>query len=136
MQIKGIEVDEFTWAYIEAALWSSNDESDEQGGYPIDQNYGPENLDDAALQQMIADCAKFQEANAADIATWGQADGWKETTANADAQAGHDFWLTRNGHGVGFWESEWGEPGQRLDKAANACASCSLYVENRTIFIA
>ena len=23
------------------------------------------------------------------------------------AQAGHDFWLTRNGHGAGFWDGEW-----------------------------
>ena len=25
------------------------------------------------------------------------------------AQAGHDFWLTRNGHGAGFWDGDWSE---------------------------
>jgi len=25
------------------------------------------------------------------------------------AQAGHDFWLTRNGHGCGFWDGDWSE---------------------------
>ncbi len=27
-----------------------------------------------------------------------------------DEQAGHDFWLTRNGHGAGFWDGDWPEP--------------------------
>ena len=22
-------------------------------------------------------------------------------------QAGHDFWLSRNGHGAGFWDGDW-----------------------------
>jgi hypothetical protein len=105
--IKGIAVDDFTWAYIEAALWSSNDESDDQGGDPIDQNYGPEDLDDAALQKMIADCKAFKEANAKKIATWGRARFWRrreQPKTTPDEQAGHDFWLTRNGHGAGFWD--------------------------------
>ena len=29
------------------------------------------------------------------------------------SQAGHDFWLTRNGHGVGFWESGRGYTGKQ-----------------------
>lgn len=31
--------DEFVDAFFEAALWSSNDESDESGGEPMDANY-------------------------------------------------------------------------------------------------
>jgi hypothetical protein len=26
-----------------------------------------------------------------------------------DAGAGMDFWLTRNGHGAGFWDGDWPE---------------------------
>ena len=29
------DLDEFTLAYIEAALWASNDDSDEAGGKPV-----------------------------------------------------------------------------------------------------
>ena len=32
MSVDLVKLDEFTEAYIEAALWSSNDESDESGG--------------------------------------------------------------------------------------------------------
>ena len=41
---------------------------------------------------ILADCAAFQVANAANL---DEAD---------DSQAGHDFWLTRQGHGTGFWD--------------------------------
>ncbi len=31
-------------------------------------------------------------------------------------QIGHDFWLTRNGHGAGFWDRGHGELGDKLTK--------------------
>ena len=33
-----------------------------------------------------------------------------------DEQIGHDFWLTRNGHGAGFWDRGLGEIGDKLSK--------------------
>ena len=27
-----------------------------------------------------------------------------------DSAMGHDLWLTRNGHGAGFWDGDWAEP--------------------------
>ena len=124
---KQLELDEFTAAYIEAALWSTNDESDPSGGDPLDNNYTEEDIDLDSRWQMIQDCRKFQAENAADIATWESPENASCTTT-PNEQAGHDFWLTRNGHGVGFWESEWGEPGQRLDKACEKFGECNLYV--------
>ena len=45
------------------------------------------------------------------------------------AMAGHDFWLTRNGHGAGFWDGDWPLPyADLLDKAAQAAGTCDLYV--------
>jgi len=35
-----------------------------------------------------------------------------------EAQAGHDFWLTRNGHGAGFWDGDWPETGDALTEAS------------------
>lgn len=110
------ELDDFTRAYITCALWSTNDGSDESGGCPLDDNYGPEDIAPSALAAIIRDCAAFQEAHAEDIAT-------------DPSQAGHDFWLTRNGHGAGFWDGDWPEPAAtRLTKAAKACGEVWLYV--------
>ena len=121
------ELDDFTQAYIECALWSSNDESTPEGGDPLDDNYGIEDIDPESLQKIIADCEKFQKDNADAISE-------AEVTFNAaehsqEAQAGHDFWLTRNGHGCGFWDGDWSEPqATQLDEASKVFGETWLYV--------
>ena len=46
-----------------------------------------------------------------------------------DEKAGRDFWLTRNGHGTGFWdEGLGGKLGDALTKKAEAYGSYDLYV--------
>ena len=109
-------MDPFTIAYIEAALWSSMDNSDEQGGEPLDANYGLDDIAPETLASIVADCKAFQEAHADDIG------GELEL-------AGHDFWLTRNGHGAGFFDGDWDdEVGQRLTEASDVLGSVDLYV--------
>jgi hypothetical protein len=111
-----MKLDTFTRAYIEAALWSSTDNSDEQGGKPLDANYSESDISEATLEKMKADCARFQAEQ--DISGYG------------DSQAGHDFWLTRNGHGCGFWEEDHGTPEQcaLLDAASKAFGAFDLYI--------
>jgi len=43
-------------------------------------------------------------------------------------QAGHDFWLTRNGHGAGYWDRGLGEVGEMLSEAATAFGMVDLFV--------
>jgi hypothetical protein len=116
-------MDEFTQAYIVAALWSTNDESDGSGGVPLENNYGVEDIDPPTLVKMVADCKRFQEENTDDIATYSGG------ICTLEEMAGHDFWLTRNGHGAGFWDGDWPEDsGNRLTKACEALGECNLYV--------
>ena len=56
------ETEDFIDAYIECALWSSNDESRDDGGDPLDDNHGPEDLAPSALASMRADCVRFLAA--------------------------------------------------------------------------
>ena len=112
-----MNLDAFTEAYVECALWSSTD-----GGEPLDAHHGPKDLSPECLATMVADCKKFQKENRPAIATW-------VGVCPADEQAGHDFWLTRNSHGAGFWDGDWGEEyGNRLTEAAKAFGECSLYL--------
>jgi hypothetical protein len=41
---------------------------------------------------------------------------------------GHDLWLTRNGHGAGFWDRGLGDVGDKLTAIAKRMGSKSLYV--------
>lgn len=40
----------------------------------------------------------------------------------------HDFWLTRNNHGAGFWDGDWGELGDKLTELSEEFGSKDVYV--------
>lgn len=116
------DIDAFTRAYIEAALWSSNDESDESGGEPMDKNYAPADIAASTLKKMIADCKKFQKENAEDLETY-------NGRGSVDVAGGHNFWLTHERHGSGYWDGDYPEAaGERLTKAAHKFGENGLCV--------
>ena len=111
---------QFVDAYIETALWSSTDNSDESGGEPLDKNYGPNDITPETRRAMFLDAASFYKTNLMDF--------------DDPGRAGHDFWLTRNGHGAGFWDGDYPEPeATRLTEAAEAYGEFNLYVEDDKI---
>jgi hypothetical protein len=95
------DVDAFTNAYIEAMLWTEEERIEEQGW-----NCYFSSIEVNSLRSIISDCALFQ-TEAADL-----------LKNIDDAQAGHDFWLTRAGHGTGFWDRGLGKLGDKLTKLA------------------
>lgn len=120
--------DDFTTAYIVAALWSSSDNSDpETGGDPLDSNYSPDDIAPDAMGQILEDCIRFQQDWAKELkrayALYRPRDGYE-----GEALAGHDYWLTRNRHGVGFWDRGLGKVGDQLTKAAHMDKELDLYV--------
>ncbi len=112
------QAERFLSAYIECALWSSTDNADDSGGEPLDKNYDASDLSEETLGAFKRDCEAFLEANGDDL----------DESTLAPEQAGHDFWLTRNGHGAGFWDRGLGELGERLSKAAKVYGSVDLIV--------
>jgi hypothetical protein len=116
------DLDEFTRAYIEAALWSTNDDYEE----PLDTNYDIDDIAPDALATIIADCQKFQAGNEADLAL--AYDLYPQRDWSPESQAGHDFWLTRNRHGAGFWDRGISEVGDRLTDASHECGEVFLYI--------
>ena len=106
-----MKYDVFTSAYLSCALWASTDENGEQLDVYDASDIAPE-----TLAQMVADCESFQDANAEDLAQ-----------CDAD-RAGSDFWLSRNGHGAGFFDGPYpGDMGDRLQRAAKVYGSVDLY---------
>jgi hypothetical protein len=107
-------LDSFTLAYIECALWSSTDEN----GEPLDYDYTIDDISKECMEEIMQDCESFKEIYNYLLTESGQ----------SDEQNGHDFWLTRNHHGVGFWDRGLGDIGKELTIAAQACGSVDLYV--------
>lgn len=126
MDIDPNKLDPFLKAYIIAALWSSNDESREDGGDPLDDNYSMDDLAPETLATMAADCAVFKYKYKS---LWADAES-PNGEYSIDERAGHDYWLTRNGHGAGFWDRPeiYGE--KNANSLTEACQyqECNLYV--------
>lgn len=114
-------LDLFTQGYIEAIFWlNANDADDECVGCTFD-DMAPE-----TLQLAKWDCKAFQVENeqALDIAyTIPQRAGLYD-----EHQAGVDFWLTRNGHGAGFWDRGLGEIGDKLTAASKTYSMLTVYL--------
>lgn len=119
------KLDAFTRGYMECALWSSLADN----GDPLDADHTIEDLAPETVATMIADCAKFQAENRALLDA--EYAAWEETREIRkrldDSFAGHDFWLTRNGHGAGFWDGDWPVSGEALDKACKAYGEVNFY---------
>lgn len=112
-----MDMDKFTRQYLITALWSSNDESTEEGGDPMDKNYDLSDFSDETIAKAVADCAKFQELA-----------GEMLDEHDDDEMAPHDFWLTRNGHGAGFWDGDWPVNGDRLTGLCKFFGEIDLYI--------
>jgi hypothetical protein len=111
-------MDRFTEDYVEMALWSSQ-HCDEEGNNCISFDDVDADIAESTLKEMEEDCTDFQEDNAEDLAEFERITGYS---------GGGDFWLTRCGHGAGFWYRGTGKVGDRLTKAAKVYGSRDLYL--------
>lgn len=100
----------FLSAYTECLVWSEA----EDNGENFDNRDGE--FSHPALTAIESDCRDFYDSY---DSTW--------QSALSDAQAGHDFCLTRNGHGTGFWDRGLGALGEELSKACKPYGTQNLY---------
>lgn len=123
--MKRDDFETFVRGYLTCALWASTDESNESGGNPLDDNYGPEDFTRAAIRSARRDCRGFlglpEVADTlATVGTW--------------EQHGHDFWLTRNRHGAGFWDRGYDTKiGDMLTKWAQAYGDSNVYIHRKRL---
>lgn len=90
-------------------------------------------------QRLITEeCADFVRGNWRDLAGLHSHDyGWHDNgTPSGDpdvvaASAGHDFALTRNGHGTGFWDRGLGDLGQSLTTACEPYGTSGAWFDSR-----
>jgi hypothetical protein len=108
--------------YLETMLWSSNDESTPSGGEPMDENYSIIDISDETKEKAKKDCVEFAKQAGDLLKDKISAEDWWDV--------GHNFWLTRNGHGAGFWDSDNYEKeiGKKLTEISKKFGEKSPYV--------
>ena len=111
-------IDNLLRSYVGTALWASNDNGDSMDDKFDITNFAPQTLD--KMRQEIAAFLTQAEPLLAQAEQRGY---------NLDS-AMHDFWLTRNGHGAGFWDRRKleGGLGDQLSEIATKFGEASLYV--------
>jgi hypothetical protein len=106
-------------SYLVCALWSS---LDHETGEALDEDYTVEDFEKVGLAMMEEDLWDFIDRNAADL---------EGLTAE---EVGHNFWLTRNRHGAGFWDLGLGERGDRLTEAAHTYGKVDLVTDGFWVY--
>lgn len=113
---------EFLDGYLECLLWCGVFKETDEGPEDRGELYDEAEIDNAAMKEIVEDCAAFYEVNAEAMAILIE-------HHNTDwGRMGHDFYLSRNGHGTGFWDRGYGEMGDMLHKEAKVYGSFTLFV--------
>lgn len=109
-------MNKITQAYLECALWSSTQDD----GSPFDDSYGIEDFHPDSVKKADEEISDFLSSLESENIQWRE--------ELSEEQFGHDFWLTRNRHGAGFWDRGLGELGEMLTKWAHSYGSSDVYL--------
>lgn len=101
--------------YLEAAFWTEEENSELEGKTYFD-------IEPDELRKVIAEVITFKEDNQSLIER-----GIEENPDLSWEDAGHDLWLTQNGHGSGFWDGDWATVGAELTRKAGFMGESVLY---------
>lgn len=97
MDTDTIDTDKVLAQYLYTAVWAECDPDTEE---PLDKTYSTSDITQAGRKQAREDVEEF-------VNEIRELDGIE---ALEESDIGHDFWLTRNGHGAGFWDGDVPEP--------------------------
>jgi hypothetical protein len=109
-------LDAFTKGYFEAAFFTECNSDNEEL-----ENATFSDVHISSLNAVIDDCTFWQNDNAALLNEAYERDYDAE-------QAGRDYWYTRNGHGVGFWDRKQLDENGLGEKLSNACRYREVYL--------
>lgn len=95
-------------ALAETILWSSLDDE----GTPLDKKFSTEDINQECLDRLYSEYARFLDTVEKGITEifgdeWDSIDEFYDVIQPVENQAEHDFILTRNRHGCGFWDGDW-----------------------------
>lgn len=127
------ELDTLTHHALITALWVGVDYSttddDDRNPLPLDEDYDVSDVSDGARADIRNRLAAFVATYWEDVSAYLTTDDYRSTYGYARLPLlAHDYVLTCNGHGAGFWDRGLGDLGDRLTDAAHADGEWDLYV--------
>lgn len=143
MIVNGVTLDSRTQAYLDTVLFAETvllpvAESDLVDGYadvdalhgirdgdPLDEYFGYEHFEARSLELACEDVSAFFQ--------WLEDAGLYDRVAEFadDDKIAYDFWLTRQGHGDGFWAGDYDDDDDQLGEVLSA--KCKEFGEQTVI---
>ena len=80
------QINPFISSYVDAILWAEQPDN-------ANIQWEVSMISIEAWEKIASDCTKFLTD--------------QKFSNDQLSNAAHDFWLTRNGYGVGFWDGDW-----------------------------
>jgi hypothetical protein len=145
MKVRGVVLSDMTVSYLETILWAEgcslpvpedelvNGCKDVDVDHPwyginesdyLDEHFGIDDFSDESLDRAESDCVEFFN-RIEDLI------GRARRFANSSHIA-YDFWLTRQGHGAGFWDGDYADEtddvGDELSKVAAEFGECYIVI--------
>ena len=124
------DADNVTRSYLITQIWTGLHYA-EQDAEPVsldDIVNDPDDLPEEIRAAAARDVADFLRLIDDEGLTFDAAAHWD------DDQLGHDFSLTRNGHGAGFWDRGRGDIGDKLTALAHSYGDSTLYSDPSGIY--
>lgn len=140
--------------YLTAALWSTCDyrypegeevDGDDYHGEPFDSWAGIEDCTERLVVHALADCSAMMAEVGRAFDRYCARIGSAGVGSTPAERFGHDFWLTRERHGCGFWDRGLDTLGEYLSDVARRYGSVNIYsvpidgagdeIENREVTV-
>lgn len=122
--------------YVHAALWSTVDDTHPDHdpvtgcGPALSERFSAADLDPQTNARLREQVLTWADEHAADLDAYVAQVGGDCGGLSASECAGHDLWLTSNGHGTGFWDRGLGAVGDQLADAARAFGERHFYADD------
>jgi len=113
-----IDLEQVISGYMGTLLWSSIDEH----GTPMDDLVDEDDFDSSALEEIRKDVTDFCSYASEELEAIPEGE-------QTSSHIGHDFCLTRNRHGAGFWDGDYpNDLGQKLTEKSHHAGSMDVYI--------
>ncbi len=125
--LSGANIEEMVRGYLECQLWAQFDYErngeDGTADYCLDANYDTSDVSAEYIEVLTDELSGIVTAHPLAVRMYLAQRNPSHGTPSE--YFGHDFYLTREGHGCGFWDRGLGELGDYLTKIAKSWGSAS-----------
>ncbi|AGM13667.1 hypothetical protein PBI_PHAUX_134 [Mycobacterium phage Phaux] len=131
VELSGADIDSMVEGYLEAQLWAGLDYRAE-GEEPVtyDENYSRADIAPEYVAAVHEELTEVVAQHPLAVRMYLNAREYDPGQGTVSAYFGHDFYLTREHHGAGFWDCGLGELGDYLTKVADSYGAATELWDN------